>query len=121
MNQLGCSDLQSISLEGVNFRTGSAQLLATSLPILDEAARKLNRFPSLKVEVSGHTDSDGKASSNQRLSQRRADSVRRYLVSKGVSSPNLTSKGYGEVSPVASNNTAAGKAQNRRVELKILR
>jgi len=121
VNELGCSELQNISLEGVNFRTGSAQLLPVSLPILDEAARKLNRFPSIRVEVAGHTDSDGRAASNQRLSQRRSESVRTYLISKGVRSANLTAKGYGETTPVASNSTRAGKAQNRRVELKILR
>ena len=81
----------------------------------------MNRFPSLRVEVGGHTDSDGRQSSNQRLSQSRADAVRRYLISKNVRAANLTAKGYGETSPIATNATAAGKAQNRRVELKILR
>ena len=121
VNEVGCAEIQDITLKGVNFRSGSAQLTNQSLPILDEAATKLNRFPSLKIEVAGHTDSAGGAASNQRLSQRRAESVRTYLISKNVNASNLTAKGYGEVTPVAVNTTAAGRAENRRVELKILR
>ena len=121
VNEVGCAEIQNITLEGVNFRSGSAQLTAQSLPILDDAATKLNRFPALKIEVAGHTDSAGRAASNQSLSQRRAESVRNYLISKNVNASNLTAKGYGETTPVAVNTTAAGRAQNRRVELKILR
>jgi outer membrane protein OmpA-like peptidoglycan-associated protein len=75
--------------------------------------------PGLKIEVEGHTDSVGSDSYNQRLSEQRADSVRSYLVNQGVNSMNVTSKGFGESTPVASNDNAAGRQQNRRVELVV--
>ena len=72
------------------------------------------------VEVAGHTDSMGSEAYNQGLSERRAQSVQDYLVSKGVKAQRLTAKGYGESMPVASNDTDAGRAENRRVELIVL-
>jgi outer membrane protein OmpA-like peptidoglycan-associated protein len=73
----------------------------------------------MKLIIEGHTDSDGPTDKNQILSQKRAESVKSYLVSGGVSSSRLFTKGYGESTPIASNRTAAGKAQNRRVELVV--
>lgn len=121
VNEVGCAEIQNVTLHGVNFRSGSARLTSQSLPILDEAANKLMRFPQLRVEVAGHTDSAGGALSNKRLSQRRADSVRTYLVSRGVNADNISAVGYGETKPITANTTAAGRAQNRRIELFILR
>jgi outer membrane protein OmpA-like peptidoglycan-associated protein len=75
--------------------------------------------PGLRIEVEGHTDSVGGDEYNQRLSEQRADSVREYLISQGVNAANVTAKGLGETMPVASNNSAAGRQQNRRVELVV--
>lgn len=107
----------TVILEGVNFETNKSTLLPTATSILDRVAETLVANPDVKVEVSGYTDSQGAAAYNQRLSQARAESVRTYLMSKGVGAGQLVAKGYGETSPVAPNTTAAGRAQNRRVEL----
>jgi len=73
----------------------------------------------LKLQVEGHTDSVGSDEYNQKLSEQRADSVRSYLVSQGVAADAITAAGFGKISPVADNNTAAGRQQNRRVELVV--
>ncbi|RTZ60234.1 MAG: hypothetical protein DSZ33_03120 [Gammaproteobacteria bacterium] len=109
-----------IVLEGVHFETDSNKLTGDSTQILDKVAQSLIANPGIKVEIAGHTDSDGKANYNLALSQLRAQSVVNYLISKGVAAENLVARGYGETRPVADNNTAEGKAQNRRVELKRL-
>lgn len=109
-----------IELPGVTFETNSDRLLPGAEAILDEAAATLARNPDLAVEVAGHTDSDGAAAYNESLSERRARSVRNYLVERGANGDNLTVRGYGEAQPVADNATAEGKAANRRVELRIL-
>jgi outer membrane protein OmpA-like peptidoglycan-associated protein len=75
--------------------------------------------PGLRIEVEGHTDSVGGDAYNQRLSEQRADSVRQYLLSQGLNSSIVTAKGFGETMPVASNDNAAGRQQNRRVELVV--
>lgn len=113
----GCPLKAVIELRGVNFANNSAQLKANSTAILDEMAITLKRYPDLKVEIAGHTDSSGSNELNASLSQRRAEAVRKYLIDKGVNAGNLTAKGYGEDKPVASNATREGRAMNRRVEL----
>ena len=107
------------SLPG-NFETNSATLTGDSRPILDTVAADLKKYPRLKVEVQGHTDSVGADAYNLGLSQRRAASVREYLLSQGVASAQLTAKGYGETQPVADNTTPAGRQENRRVALSVL-
>jgi outer membrane protein OmpA-like peptidoglycan-associated protein len=100
-------------------------LFDTGLHTLRPAAReKLSRisgiilvYPDMKIEVEGHTDSVGADDYNQRLSERRADSVRSYLVSQGVASNSIVARGFGESKPVADNMNAAGRQANRRVEL----
>jgi len=104
----------------VNFESNSDRLASGASSVLDLVAETLLKYPELKVEVQGHTDSDGAAEYNESLSYRRAQTVRDYLVSKGVDSGRMTVRGYGESEPVADNTTAAGKAQNRRVVLRIL-
>jgi outer membrane protein OmpA-like peptidoglycan-associated protein len=106
-----------VTLPGVNFATGTATLTQSSRFILDEVAATLNDNPTINVEVSGHTDNTGGRKLNERLSQQRADAVRNYLVSKGVSGDRMTAKGYAWDRPVASNATRAGRALNRRTEL----
>jgi len=115
----GCEIKDIISLKGVTFATNSAQLEGNSTLILDEAAATLNKHSGLQVQVAGHTDNTGAASYNRGLSQRRAESVRHYLVEHGVAADRLTAKGYGPDEPVADNSTVEGRSQNRRVELRI--
>jgi OOP family OmpA-OmpF porin len=105
-------------LIGVNFDFSSAKLTAESYPILYDAAKTLLRNPEMKIEIQGFTDNVGSESYNKKLSQRRSDAVKNYLVSKGIASERLTSVGYGESSPVADNRTADGRAMNRRIEFK---
>jgi outer membrane protein OmpA-like peptidoglycan-associated protein len=108
---------KSLVLEGVNFETNSAKLTSDSLTVLDRVAESLNASPDVKVEIAGHTDSVGGDSHNMSLSKARAESVRDYLVKKGVAASRLKARGYGETRPIADNGTAAGRARNRRVEL----
>jgi outer membrane protein OmpA-like peptidoglycan-associated protein/opacity protein-like surface antigen len=109
-----------IVLEGVHFQSNKAVLLPESSSILDRVAESLMAHPDVKVEVGGHTDSDGSAAANMKLSAKRADAVRDYLVKKGVPASQMTSKGYGETQPISDNKSPEGKAMNRRVELKRL-
>ncbi|HEV8701751.1 MAG TPA: OmpA family protein [Candidatus Polarisedimenticolia bacterium] len=109
---------RSLVLEGVNFETDSDTLTASSHATLDRVAQSLNAYPDIRVEIAGHTDSLGGADHNMQLSAARADSVKRYLVSRGVDGSRLVAKGYGDSMPVADNDTASGRAKNRRVELK---
>lgn len=116
----GCPLAKVVTLNGVNFDNDSATLRADAIAILDDAVATLKRYPALKVEVAGHTDDRAADDYNQALSERRAKAVMDYFVAKGVSADNLSAKGYGEAQPVADNGSAAGRAQNRRVEMRIL-
>jgi OOP family OmpA-OmpF porin len=104
----------------IYFKTGSAELDAASDPLLNSVADIANRCPSVKVEVSGHTDSTGSASSNQTLSEARAKTVVDYLVAHGVAQSRITSTGYGGTKPVASNTTEEGRGKNRRIEFRVV-
>jgi outer membrane protein OmpA-like peptidoglycan-associated protein len=117
----GCPDIAPRQvLKGVNFETNSAEITPGSTVILDEVASILKADPAVRVEIQGHTDSRASAEYNQSLSDRRANSVMNYLVSRGVGASQLTARGYGESMPIADNNTEVGMLQNRRVELKRL-
>ena len=105
--------------KNVYFATNSAKLLSKSYAPLDELAKVLNDNPSLKLKIDGHTDNTGAEDYNMSLSDKRAASVREYLVSKGVDGSRMESEGFGESMPVADNNTSAGRQQNRRVEMKV--
>ncbi len=109
-----------IGLENVFFKSGSAELQGDYTFELNKVAELLNKYASMKIEVGGHTDSQGDDASNQVLSENRAQAVKNYLTSKGVNASRLTSNGYGEATPVADNNTPEGRQQNRRTELKIV-
>ena len=104
--------------KGIQFESAKWDLKSSSYPVLDEIAAGLNAQPDLRVEIQGHTDSRGNRAYNQDLSQKRAESVRQYLIDKGIAADRLTARGYGPDKPIASNATSAGRAQNRRVELK---
>ncbi|MEK7747684.1 MAG: OmpA family protein [Nitrospirota bacterium] len=110
-----------IILKGVNFELGSDQLLPDSIYILDAVAEALRKQPTVAVEVAGHTDSSGSPEFNQELSAKRAEAVTKYLATKGVAAENLKAAGYGADKPIADNATPEGMAQNRRVELNILK
>ncbi len=88
---------------------------------MNEVAQALADNPTIKVEVGGHTDSQANDAFNLKLSQRRSESVRTYLIKRGIAADRMTAKGYGENVPLADNRTADGRAQNRRVEFVITR
>jgi outer membrane protein OmpA-like peptidoglycan-associated protein len=104
-------------LEGVHFDNNKATLRPESFAILDKTAEAMKHWADAKIEVAGHTDSNGSDKHNMDLSQRRAEAVRDYLISKGIAADRLVAKGYGESHPIADNKTAAGRLINRRVEL----
>jgi OOP family OmpA-OmpF porin len=109
-----------LTLKGVNFQTNSDKLTPASLPLLDEAAKTLNKdFPEANVVVAGHTDDRGNPEHNKALSQHRADAVRKYLIEHGVKADRLTAEGLGSSQPAADNKTKEGRAKNRRVELRV--
>lgn len=105
---------------GITFDTDSAAVQPQFRPTLDRVADVLDRYNQTYVDVYGHTDSTGSAQYNQALSERRADAVADYLVSRGVESARLETLGYGLTQPIASNDTPEGRAENRRVEIKIV-
>jgi outer membrane protein OmpA-like peptidoglycan-associated protein len=108
---------ERIVLRGVHFDFNKARIRPDAVPILDEAADILQKNPNVNVDVNGYCDAIGGVAYNLRLSQRRADAVVGYLESKGVASGRLAPHGYGKTNFVATNATAEGRAQNRRVEL----
>jgi len=110
---------ETLVLKGVTFETASSKLKRESLGTLNDIAEQLKESGA-KVEISGHTDNVGSAAVNQALSQKRAEVVMTYLTSKGVPAESLVAKGYGSQAPVTDNGSAAGRAKNRRVELKLL-
>lgn len=103
----------------IYFNTGRTSFKPGVKGKLDLIVAIMKEHPEANFSIEGHTDSSGRASTNQRISDKRAKAVLNYLVSKGISSSRLTSVGYGEDYPIASNKTRAGKAQNRRVEIKL--
>lgn len=115
----GCPFTKEIQLPGVVFDTNSADLRPESFTILDGAVGTLLRYGDIKVEVAGHTDSVGSDGYNLSLSQRRADTVLKYLTDKGVTNA-VRARGYGERQPIASNATDEGRLSNRRVTLRIV-
>ncbi len=111
---------RKIVLRGVNFDFDKATIRPDAQSILEEAAQILKDEPAIDVSVDGHTDAIGTDAYNQRLSERRAQAVREYLVRLGISPSRLRTRGFGESEPVASNDTEEGRAQNRRVELNVI-
>lgn len=107
-------------LKGVQFEVGSDTIMSQSYSPLNEAAGTLKENDRMKVEIQGHTDNTGDAKKNEALSLRRATSVKNYLVQKGISAGRLSVKGYGASKPIASNDSEDGRAQNRRIEFKVL-
>jgi outer membrane protein OmpA-like peptidoglycan-associated protein len=107
----------TVVLRGVNFQTGRSALTPESYGVLDQVAASLVANPEINIEIAGYTDNTGSAAINRRLSNARAFAVRAYLARRGVAPSRMVASGYGPASPVATNTTVAGRAQNRRVEL----
>jgi OmpA-OmpF porin, OOP family len=122
----GCPEIKEdvvkkvdFAAKSILFATGSAKLLPKSFKSLNEVAKIISDNPGIKLSIDGHTDNTGNAEKNMALSQSRSDAVKAYLVSKGAADDALTATGHGSEEPVADNKTAAGRAKNRRVELKL--
>jgi outer membrane protein OmpA-like peptidoglycan-associated protein len=115
----GCGTGDVIVLRGVNFALDSAELDPNTRTLLDDVVSELNDNPQIHVQIVGHTDAQGSDQYNLMLSDERARAVMDYLVESGISADRLTAIGMGEAEPIESNDTAEGRALNRRVELKI--
>jgi len=107
-------------VQGIYFDQGKATIRKQSTATLSGAVKVLQEFPSISLEISGHTSSEGDPSFNDKLSQDRADSVKQWLVERGVGAERIKTRGAGSNEPIADNKTAAGKAKNRRIEFKVL-
>jgi len=123
----GCPDklpeaIQKFSgvIQGIEFDVNKATIRPKSFKILDEAVKVLTDYPKLRIEISGHTDTDGKRDHNVELSKKRADSVKEYMTKKGIGSERVETRGAGPDEPIADNKTKAGKQKNRRIEFKLL-
>lgn len=106
--------------ENITFDTNRADVKPQFRPVLDQVAMSVNQYPDTILRIEGHTDSVGSAAYNQTLSENRALSVRSYLMQSGVSANRIEAYGFGLTRPIADNSTAAGRAQNRRVEMLII-
>jgi OOP family OmpA-OmpF porin len=122
----GCPEIKKEIIQKVEFAARKIQFAfakATLLPgsekVLDDIADLLTKQPEIKIDIEGHTSSDGTLSANMKLSDNRADAVKNYLISKGVDASRITSQGYGPTKPLNEGKTEAEKALNRRVELKL--
>lgn len=115
----GCAVPEKLVLRGVNFELDSAKLTPNAKSILDGVADSLLAVQSIQVEVQGHTSSEASDEYNLKLSDNRAEAVRQYLIGRGVAADRMTVKGYGETTPIADNNTEAGRELNRRVALEV--
>jgi LPXTG-motif cell wall-anchored protein len=119
-NNLGnTGEILNDVFDNLNFEFGKAEIKKESLPYLDDLADTILRAKNWRLEIEGHTDDKGSEDFNMKLSQSRADSVKKYLVSKGISSDLITAKGLGETEPIVPNDSDANREINRRVEFKI--
>ena len=110
----------TFSFTNLQFEPAKADLKTVSYTHLKNLVEIMKRKKDLKIRIDGHTDSDGEESANQILSQKRAESVKNYLINQGIDANRMVAKGFGESNPVADNATPQGKAQNRRTEIRIL-
>ena len=109
------------TLKNVHFETGKATLTVNSYPALNDLVGALKSNLNMIIEIAGHTDNVGSSEINQKLSEARANSVKDYLISKGIAPARLTAKGYGDTQPVADNSSEQGRKQNRRTEVRIIK
>jgi OOP family OmpA-OmpF porin len=106
-------------LEGIYFDSGKSTIRSKSKPVLQKVAKLLQKYPDLRVEISGHTDSVGKEEDNVALSQARADAVKAWLVEQGIEESRISTRGAGPGEPIADNKSKKGRAKNRRIEFKV--
>lgn len=118
-SRIEITESQIVIKQRVNFTTGKATITADSFAVLDDVAQVLRDYPKIRVEIGGHTDNVGDEAANQRLSKARADAVFEYLLTKGIPANRMMTVGYGEMAPIDTNSTDAGRLANRRVEFKI--
>ena len=110
-----------ISAHGFQFPSGQSEIQAGNFPLMNKITRAIKTFPNARIEVIGHTDSRGDENINKTLSEERALKVAKFLNEVGeISNNKITSRGFGEIRPVATNETNEGRAENRRVEIKII-
>jgi OmpA-OmpF porin, OOP family len=124
----GCPEVTDDAMKKLNeygktilFNSGKASFQKQTMPVLEAMTAILKEYPTANFSLEGHTDSDGAEAMNQKLSEERAAAVKNFLVENGIAAERLTSKGFGETMPVDSNKTAKGKANNRRVEVKLVK
>ena len=124
----GCPEVSDEAIKKLNdfaktilFDSGKSSFQKQTYPVLEAITAILKEYPNSKFSIEGHTDSDGSDASNQTLSENRAAAVKDYLIEKGIASSRLSSVGFGEKSPIDSNKTKAGKANNRRTEVKLVK
>lgn len=108
------------TIHGIQFETDSALILPVSYTLLDEAVGILKEYASVRIEISGHTDNTGDRLHNVKLSNDRAESVKAYFAQNGIAPARMVAKGYGDERPVAPNTTTKGKAENRRIEIRVI-
>ena len=118
VDDTGCTINEAITLEGVNFYYDSHKLTRRARAVLDHVADVLGKQRNIKLEIAGHTDSQGDPAYNQWLSEQRAGAVKDYLVSRGLDAERFTTNGYGDQQPLTDNSTRPGLRANRRVELR---
>ncbi len=107
-------------IKGINFRRNSADIKASSFPFLKQAVAVFKEYPALRVEISGHTSNEGRREFNMKLSRKRAEAVKDYLVSAGIDEKRIGTIGYGPDKPIADNDTHDGQEKNRRIEFRLL-
>ncbi|HZL17708.1 MAG TPA: OmpA family protein [Polyangia bacterium] len=123
----GCPDEVPVAVKaftgvvkGINFRRNSADIKASSFPLLKQAISVFKSYPALRVEISGHTSTEGKREFNMKLSRKRAEAVKAFLVSAGIDESRVGTIGYGPDKPIAANDTKDGQEKNRRIEFRLL-
>jgi outer membrane protein OmpA-like peptidoglycan-associated protein len=109
------------AIKGITFRRNSADIKASSFPLLKEAVKVFKDFPTLRIEISGHTSNDGRREFNVKLSKKRAESVKAFLTSAGIDESRVLTVGYGPDKPIEDNTTKAGQEKNRRIEFRLLK
>jgi outer membrane protein OmpA-like peptidoglycan-associated protein len=128
VSNLGCPEVSEEVVKSLNtyardilFDTGKDTFQKSTDEVLQAMVTIFKEYPNAKFSIEGHTDSVGAAKSNQLLSERRANAVRDYLIANGIAADRLTAQGFGEEKPIDSNNTKAGRANNRRVEVNLIK
>ncbi len=116
----GCPDYSQWEVQSIKFETGSDRIKKESFPIIDNVINILKEHSNYTAEINGHTDNQGDANANQKLSQKRADAVKKYMAKKGITESRMTATGFGETKPIADNKTTEGRNKNRRVVFKIV-